>query len=83
MRLLQLFFKNTYFLKFLFTYLRLHWDFVAACRLSLAAAKRGLLFIAVGQFLIAVASLVAEHLLQGTRASIVAACRLSGRGSQA
>ena len=44
-----------------FIYFWLHWVFVAARRLSLAAVSRGLLFIAVRRLLIVVASLVAEH----------------------
>ena len=39
----------------------LRWVFIAVHRLSLVAARGGLLFIAVRGLLIAVASLVVEH----------------------
>ena len=52
----------------------LRWVFVAAFKLSLVAARR---------LLIAVASLVAEHGLEGAWASVVAACRLSSCGGWA
>ena len=45
----------------LFIYFWLCWVFVAARKLSLAAASEGLLFIVVRGLLIAVASLVVEH----------------------
>ena len=51
------FFKNIY----LFIYFWLCLVFIAVHRLSLLAASRGLLFVAVCGLLIAVASLVAEH----------------------
>ena len=53
------------FLKFIYLviYFWLHWVFVATCRLSLAAASGGLLFIAVHLLLVVVTSLVAEHRL--------------------
>ena len=50
------------------------WVSLAACRLSL---------LVVSGLLIVVASLVAEHRLQGEEASAVATCRLSTRGKQA
>ena len=43
----------------------------------------GLLFLAVRGLLIAVASLLGEHGLQGTQASVVAALGFSGYGTQA
>ena len=48
-----------------------------------SCGERGLLFVAVHGLLIAVASLVVEHGLQGTRASVVVARGLSSCGSQA
>ena len=52
--------------------------------LSLVVASGGLLFVAVHGLLIAVPSLVAEHGLHlGTRASVVAAHRLSSCDAQA
>ena len=42
-----------------------------------SCSERGLLFVAVRRLLIAVASLVAEHRLQGGKASVVVAHRLS------
>ena len=45
---------------FYFIYFWLHWVFVAARAFS-SCGERGLLFVAVHGFLIAVASLVAEH----------------------
>ena len=53
---------NTFF-KNKFIYFWLHWVFVVVHGLSLLAASRGLLFVAVPGLLIAVASLVAEHRL--------------------
>ena len=50
----------SYINSYLFIYC-LHRVYVAARRLSLVAVSRGLLFIAVHGFLIAVASLVAGH----------------------
>ena len=74
-----------YFLK-IFIYLFIFWlcwVFVAARRLSLVAASGGLCFFVVCGLLIAGASLVAEHGLLGTQASVVVAHRLSSCGSQA
>ena len=51
------------FQKYLFLYLWLHWVFVAA----------GLLFVAAHGLLIAVASLVAEHGVEGAQTSVVTA----------
>ena len=48
-----------------------------------SCSEEGLLFIAVCRLLIAVASPVAEHRLQGTWASVVVACGLSSCGSWA
>ena len=45
---------------YLFSYLWLHWVFVAARGLFSSCGERGLLFIVVRGLLIAVASLVAE-----------------------
>ena len=44
----------------LFIYFCVHWILIAARAFS-SCGKRGLLFVAVGRLLIAVASLVAEH----------------------
>ena len=46
---------------YLFIYFWLCWVFVAARGLFSSCGERGLLFVAVRRFLIAVASLVAEH----------------------
>ena len=51
--------------------------FVAIHRLSLVAASGGYSLVAVCSVLIAVASLVAEHRLQGMWASVAVAGRLS------
>ena len=48
-----------------------------------SSGERELLFVAVCGFLIAVASLVAEHGALGAPASVVVACGLSSCGSQA
>ena len=50
---------------------------------SLVAASRGYSLVALFRLLIAVASSVAEHGLQGLQASVAVACGLSGRGSWA
>ena len=42
-----------------------------------SCGKWDILFVVVCRFLIAVASLVMEHRVEGTRASVVAACGLS------
>ena len=49
---------------------------------SLVAANGGYSLIVVHRLLITVASLVAEHGLKGSQASIAAACGLSICGSQ-
>ena len=49
---------------------------LAARGLSLVAASRGYSLGAVQGLLIAMASLVVQHRLQGVRASVVAACGL-------
>ena len=53
--------------KFLFISFWLHWVFIVAHRLSLVAASGGYSLVVVHGLLIAVASLVAEHRLQGTQ----------------
>ena len=55
---------------------------LAAFRLSLVAASRGYSLVAMHRLLIAVASLVAEHRLQGLWASAVAARRPGSCGMQ-
>ena len=62
----------------LFIY-RLHWVLVAACRLSLVAARGGHTLIAVHGLPMVVASLVAEHGL--TWASSVVVCGLNSWGA--
>ena len=72
-----------FFFKFvLFIYFWLHWDFVAACGLSLVAASGGLLFVVVCGLLIEVASHCGAWAL-GTWASVVVARGLSSCGSRA
>ena len=75
-----LFFKTSYSIIYLFmAALGLHccaWAF-SSC------GEQGLLFVEVRRLLIAVASLVAEHGLQGARASVVVALGLSSCGSWA
>ena len=55
----------------------MHWVFAAVRGLSLVAASGGYSLGVVCGFLVAVASLVAEHRLYGLQASVVAA-----RGAQ-
>ena len=55
--------------------------FIFSALFSLVAASRSSSPAAVHRFLIAVASLVAEHGLYGVQASVVAACGLSSCGS--
>ena len=50
---------------------------------SLVAASGGYFPVAVHRLLIVLASLVAEHGLQGMQAPVVESCGLSNRGSQA
>ena len=77
------FFSSIYFLKIILCiYLGLCWVLVAAGGLSLVAAV-GLLFLVICRLRIEVASFVAEHGLQGTWASVVAASKLSNFSSQA
>ena len=57
-------------------YFWLCWVFVAAYGLCLIAASTGHSVVVVCGLLIVVASLVAEHRLQSTKASVVAAHRL-------
>ena len=60
----------------------LRWVFVAARGLFLVVANRG--YSLVAGLLIVVTTLVAEHGLQGARASVVLACELSSSlGSRA
>ena len=49
----------------------MHGIFVAARGFSLVAASEGHSLVAVGKFLIAVASPIAEHRLWGTQVSVV------------
>ena len=46
-----------------------------------SCGEQGLLFVVVRELLIAVASLVVEHRLQGMQASVVVACGLWSAGS--
>ena len=55
------FFVCLFFLINWLIYFWLHWVFVAARRLFSSCGEQGLLFVAVRELLIAVASLVAEH----------------------
>ena len=68
--------------KFLFISFWLHWVFIVAHRLSLVAASGGYSLVVVHGLLIALASLVAEHGLWGTWASVAVSYRLSSCGSQ-
>ena len=68
--------------EFLFIYFWLRWVFIAACALSLVAS-RGYSLVRVFRPLTAVASLVAEHRLQGAWASVLAARGLRSCGSPA
>ena len=61
-------------------YLWLHWVFVAVYGLSLVAAMGDTLYVVVHATLIAIASLVLEHGLQGARASLVAVHGLQSAG---
>ena len=74
------FFFNFYFI-LLFIYLWLCWVFIAARAFS-SCGERGLLFVAVCGLLTAVASHCGAQAL-GTRASAVAAHRLSSCGTRA
>ena len=66
---------------YILMYFWLCWVFVVG--FSLVAVSRGYSLVGVHGLLIVVASLVVEHRLQGTRASVVAARGLSSCGSQA
>ena len=68
------------FFRILFTYFFLCWVFIAAQAFSLVVASRGYSLVAM-RGLIVEASLVAEHRLQGTLASVAVACRLWSIGS--
>ena len=56
----------------------LPWFFLAVRRLSLVVASRGLPFLTVCRLLITVASLVAEHRLEGAKFSVAVAHGLGG-----
>ena len=62
-----------FFVKMISFYFWLHSVLVAAGGLSLVAVSRGCSLVAAQGLLTAVASLVAEHRLQGTWASVVVA----------
>ena len=68
------------FFRILFTYFFLCWVFIAAQAFSLVVASRGYSLVVI-RGLIMEASLVAEHRLQGTLASVAVACRLWSTGS--
>ena len=74
----MLFFRHAHAV--LFVYFWLCWVSVAACGLSLVLESRGCSLVAACRLLTAVASLVAEHRLWGTQASVVSACRLRSCG---
>ena len=61
----------------------LYWNFLAVRGLSLLAMSRGYALVAMRKLLIAMASLVAEHRLQGTWTSLTVPRRLSSRSSSA
>ena len=73
-------FLNTFYL---FIYFWLCWVFVAGCRLSLVAVSRGYSLVGKHRLLTAVASLVAEHGLEGSQASVTVVPRLWSTGSVA
>ena len=52
------------------------------CAQAFSSGEQGLHFIVVCRLLVALSSLVVEHRLWGTQASIVAALRLSSFGTQ-
>ena len=68
------------FIYLLFIYFWPRWVFIAGHGPSLVAASRGLLFIAVREFLIAVASLCCGAWVLGAQASVAVAHRLSSCG---
>ena len=61
----------------------LYWNFIAVRGLSLLAMSRGYSLVAMHELLIATASLVAEHRLQGMWASLTVPPRLSSPSSSA
>ena len=67
----------------LFIYFWLRWVFVGVWAFPLVAASRGYSSLYVCRLLVVVASPVAEHRLQGVRASVVVACRLNSCNSRA
>ena len=77
LNLLVLFFKIVLFIY----YFLLCWVFIAACRLSLVAARSGYSLVVVHEPLIAAASLIVEHRLQRMQASVAAVCGLCSCGS--
>ena len=70
------------FILFFYYLFWLCWVFVAASGLSQVGASTGYSSLRCAGFLIVVASLVAEHGLYGTQASVVAARRLSSCGAR-
>ena len=56
------------------------WVFVAAHQLPLLEVNGGYALVVVCRLLFTVSSLVDEHRLQGTQASVAVACRLSSCG---
>ena len=52
------------------------WVFVAACGFSLVVGSWGYSLVAIHGLLIAMVSPVSEHSLEGTQASVAAACGL-------
>ena len=72
-----------YFIIYLFYLFLLCWVFIAMPVLSLVFASGGYSLVVVCRLPIVVASHVVEHRLQGTRASVVAACTLSSCGAWA
>ena len=76
---LRFFFFFSFF-RILFTFFFLCWVFIAAQAFSLVVASRGYSLVVI-RGLIMEASLVAEHRLQGTLASVAVACRLWSTGS--
>ena len=71
--LLSYYFQCLFFFNYLFLYFWLGWVFIASCRLSPVAARRGYSQVVVLWLLMAATSLVAEHRLWGPQASVVVA----------
>ena len=67
---------------FKLTFFSLCWVFVALCRLSLVVVSRGYSRVAVHGLLVVVASLAAEHKLQGVQALVAVGLRLSSCDSR-